>query len=153
MIRYRESEISAFHNYMVNGALVRGFSVGDPGSRLDAYFEAYPVLPGGDVLPCISARILDGRGRTVVELSRNRICNHTTRWGWEAIPGGFRIADPPNDSLLQVRTQQFANGYLTRIQTRLLDRNGSLLMEPLGESIQIHGQYRLIGENPGCPGN
>jgi len=45
-IRFRESKISAHHNYLVNDMLTPGFVVGDPGSGKGFYFLADFVLPG-----------------------------------------------------------------------------------------------------------
>lgn len=145
MIKYRESRVSAYHNYLVNDMLTPGFLVGDRDAAEDFYFLADPLSPGEDIA-CVSGRLLTEEGQLLLELNANRITENPGRCSLQSIPGGFRILDSSEESLLEVRTHQFTNGLLTRIKAKLFDRQGMLRIEPLGESIQIHGEAKLVPE-------
>jgi len=147
MIRYRESRISAHHNYLVNDMLTPGFVVGNPREGRGFYFLADIVL-AGESTPRISARLMDEEGRFLAELSWNRFVDNPGGCAYQAIFGGFRIQPSSGEPLLEVRTQTFPRGYLTRIKARLFDEQGKPRMEPLGESIQIHGEANLFLERP-----
>lgn len=147
MIKYRESRISAHHNYLVNGMLTPGFVVGNPNSGKGFYFLADLVLPG-EGTPRISARIADDQGLTLLELNWNRIRKNRDGYGHKSIQGGFCIEQPSGGPLFEIRTHSFPRGYVTCISGRLLDEKGRLRMEPLGESIQVHGEAELILESP-----
>jgi len=147
MIEYGESKISAHHNYLVNNMLTPGFVVGDRNSQNGFYFLADLVYPG-ESTPRISARLLDEQGVFLVELNWNRIIENPGNCSYRSIAGGFRILSFASEKLLEVHTQIFPNGYLTRINARLFDENGVLRMEPMGESIQVHGVSELVLEAP-----
>jgi hypothetical protein len=150
MIKFKESKISAHHNYLVNDLLTPGFVVGDPNSQHTFYFLADPLLPG-ESTPRISARIMDEKGGLLLELSGNRIGDNPGNCDYHPLQGGFKILRPPNEALLEVLTQNFPRGLLTRIKARLFDENGELRAEPLGESIQIHGEANLVLDTPFSP--
>ena len=150
MIKYDESKISAHHNYLVNNMLTPGFVVGDRDSKNDFYFLADLVYPG-ESTPRISARLLDEKGAFLVELNWNRIIENPGSCSYGSIAGGFRIMRVSGETLLEVRTQSFPNGYLTFITAKLFDENGVLRMEPMGESIQVHGMSELVLEAPYAP--
>ena len=147
MVQYRESRISAHHNYLVNGMLTPGFVVGNPNAEKGFYFLADLVLPG-ESTPRISARIADDQGVTLLELNWNRLRKNRDGYGHRPIQGGFCIEQPSGALLFEVRTHSFPMGYITRISGRLLDEEGRLRMEPLGESIQVHGNAELILASP-----
>jgi hypothetical protein len=147
LIKYQESKISAHHNYLVNDLLTPSFVVGDPNTPTGFYFLADLVLPG-ESTPRISGRLLNENGDLLLELNWNRIRENPAGCVYESLLGGFRIMYSPSEPLLEVRTQNFPYGYLTRIKTRLFDENGDLRMEPLGESIQVHGEAKLILDTP-----
>ena len=147
MIKFRESKISAHHNYLVNDLLTPGFVVGDPNSQNAFYFLADPVLPG-ESTPRISARIMDEKGDLLLELNGNRIGDNPGKCDFHPLQGGFKILRQPNEPLLEVHTQNFPRGLLTRIKARLFDENGDLRVEPLGESIQVHGEATLVLDAP-----
>ncbi len=143
MIRYQESTISAYHNYLVNDMLTPGFSIGDPNSK-EGFFFLADMVQSGEPVPRISARILDDHGVSLIELYENEIRKN---------PGGC-IRQPPSGGeslillfsgapLLEVNTRGFANGYLTIIKTRLFDENGELRMESQGKSIRVYGDANL----------
>ena len=147
MLKQRESLISAYHNYLVNNILSPGFYVGIPYSATDFYFLADMMLPG-EVEPPISARLYDSAGSFLVELKRNIITKNPRHCVFEATPQGFRIVFPPNEVLLDVNTQRFANGYLTRINAKLRDSNGGLRMEPSYDGIHVYGEACLTLSAP-----
>ena len=147
MIEYRESKISAHHNYLVNNMLTPGFVVGDRDSQNKFYFLADLVYPG-ESTPRISSRLLDEKGIFLVELNWNRIVENPGSCSYRSIAGGFRIMHLSGETLLEIRTQSFPNGYLTHITARLFDENGVLRMEPMGESIQVHGMSGLVLDEP-----
>ena len=142
MLRFRESLVSAHHNYLVNQALSPGFLVGDPDSTDDFYFLA-DVVPPGESEPKISCRLYDAQGQLVLETDAEKILNNPLGCLRHSIPGGYRIVLPSGESLLSVQTESFANGFLTRIQGKLYDHEGKLRIEPYYDSIQVHGQARL----------
>jgi hypothetical protein len=147
MIKHRESLISAYHNYLVNNMLSPGFFVGDPHSQDDFYFLADIMLPG-EVVPGISARLFDRQGFLLLELKRNSLAEDQGHCTVEITPVGFRIVCPSDELLLEVNTQKFANGYLTRIKAQLYDRNNILRIEPLHEGVQVYGQACLALDAP-----
>ena len=146
-MQHRESLISAHHNYLVNNMLSPGFVLGAPGSEGGFYFLADLVLPG-ESTPRISARLFDSEGNHLLELNWNRIAENPGSCSHQSISGGFRLLYPSGDSLMEVQTRSFANGYLTRIQGRLHDHKGTLRMEPSYEGIQVHGDARLALDKP-----
>jgi hypothetical protein len=150
MVKFKESKISAHHNYLVNDLLTPGFVVGDPHSRHAFYFLADPVLPE-ESTPRVSARIMDEKGDLLLELNGNRIGDNPGKCDYHPLQGGFKILRRPNEPLLEVLTENFPRGYLTRIKARLFDENGALRVEPLGESIQIHGEANLVLDTPFTP--
>ena len=147
MVKFKESKISAHHNYLVNDLLTPGFVVGDPNARNAFYFLADLVLPG-ESTPRISARLMDEKGDLLLELNWNGIGKNPVGCAYHPLPGGFRILHPSDEPILEILTQNFPRGHLTCIKARLFDENGDLRMEPLGESIQIHGEAKLVLDTP-----
>ncbi len=47
---------------------------------------------------------------------------------------------PSGETLLNVQTESFANGFLTRIQGKLYDQGGKLRIESYYDAIQVHGE-------------
>jgi hypothetical protein len=127
--------------------LTPGFVVGDPKSQNGFYFLADLVLPG-ESTPRISTRVVEKQRGLILELIWNRIVENPGRCIHQPISGGFQIRYPTGESIVEVHTQTFANGYLTRIKARLFDEAGNLRVEPLGKSIQIHGEVTLALESP-----
>jgi len=143
MIQYRESTISAHHNYLVNDMLTPGFVVGDPNSQRGFFFLADLILPG-EAAPRISARLVDKHGAWLVELHENEIRENPGGCIQQQVPGGSCILLSSGETVLEINTRSFANGYLTIIMARLLDEKGDLRMEPLGESIRVYGETKLV---------
>lgn len=147
MFKFKESKISAHHNYLVNDLLTPGFVVGDPKSPDSFFFLADLVLPG-ESTPRISARLMDEQGNLLLELNWNRIAENPAGCTYQSLQGGFRILHPSGEALMEVLTQNFPRGHLTRIKARLVDENGDLRVEPKGESIQVHGEANLALDTP-----
>jgi hypothetical protein len=147
MVEFTESRISAHHNYLVNDRLTPGFVVGNPNSDSGFFFLADFLLPGQDT-PLISTRLVNKEGDTLLKLDLNNIIDNPAGCTNQSLPRGFRILDSSSESLLEVLTQDFALGYLTRIKARLYDEHGDLRIAPLGESIQVHGDAKLILDAP-----
>ena len=148
MIKYRESKISAHHNYLVNEMPTPGFVVGTPDKREGFYFLGDRVLPG-ESTPRISCRLLTKDSMDLLlELHWNRIQSNPQACVHLSIPGGFQITYPSGDIILEVRTQVFANGFLTRIKAKLYDEAGVLRIEPLGDSIRVYDAEEPILDSP-----
>ena len=147
MMEYRESLISAHHNYLVNRMLSPGFFLGDPRSNDGFFFLADLVLPG-ESTPRISARLFDDSGFFLVELRWNRIGKNPGGCSYQSTAGGFRLLSETGESLIEVNTESFARGYLTRIQGRLYDESGALRMEPAYDGIKVYGEGRLALDAP-----
>lgn len=145
--KHKESLISAHHNYLVSGMLTPGFFLGDPGDLDDFWFLADVVLPGESTAR-ISGRLFDPEGQFLLELKWNRIGKNPGHCVYQADSDGFRILYPSGESLLMIRTQRFANGYLTHIEGRLRDRNRTLRMEPSYRGVRVHGRADLTLREP-----
>jgi hypothetical protein len=147
MMEFRESPISAHHNYLVNGMLTQGFVVGDPSSK-DHFFFVADVVSQGETGPRISGRLMDEEAHPLLELEVNRIGENPGKSSMESTSDGYRIRCSSGDVLIEVRTKAFANGYLTRIKARLFDEHGHLRVETRDESIWIHGEEYLFLAGP-----
>ncbi|MFH1243770.1 MAG: hypothetical protein V1689_15630 [Pseudomonadota bacterium] len=147
MIEYRESLVSAHHNYLVNGLLTPGFLLGNPASE-EGFFFLGDVVHPGESRPLISARLLDKGRALLVELHRNKIRRNPGKCLYEAVPGGFLILQHSGEPVLEVRTMGYPNGWLTKIRAMLFDETGDLRMESAGEGIRIHGDARLVLSAP-----
>ena len=147
MLKFRESLVSAHHNYLVNQMLSPGFLVGNPDSKDDFYFLA-DVVRHGESEPKIYARVYDIQGAFILEMEPRRIVENPLGCLRHSSPGGYRIVLPSGEALLSVQTESFANGFLTRIQGKLYDREGTLRIEPYFDAIQIHGEARLTLVSP-----
>ena len=139
MLKFRESLVSAHHNYLVNQMLAPGFLVGNPDSKNEFYFLADVVQPG-ESEPKIYSRLYDGQGTFILEIEADEIVQNPLGCLRQAFSGGYRIAMPSGESLLSVQTESFANGFLTRIQGKLHDQGGKLRVEPSYDAIQVHGE-------------
>jgi len=144
---HRESLISAHHNYLVNDMLSPGFVLGAPGSEEDFWFLA-DVVPPGEAMPRISGRFFGSEGEFLVSLRSSKVLENPGDCALQGVAGGFRLIHPSGEVLLSVHTQAFTNGYLTRIQGKLYDREGALRMEPSYEGVKVYGEARLALESP-----
>jgi hypothetical protein len=146
-VKFRESLVSAHHNYLVNQMLSPGFLVGNPDSKDEFYFLADVVRPG-EGEPRIYARLYDSQGHFLLEMAPKRIVENALGCAWQSFAGGYRIVLPSGEPLLSVQTESFANGFLTRLQGKLYDPKGTLRIEPYYDSIQLHGEARLALSAP-----
>jgi hypothetical protein len=146
-MKFRESLISAHHNYLVNRMLSPGFLLGDLNSREDFWFLADVVPPGGST-PRIYGRLYDDRGVFALEIEPKGILENPLECLYQPFPGGYRIASPSGEALLVVQTESFANGYLTRVQGKLYDRHRALRMERSYEGAQVYGSALLALDRP-----
>jgi len=124
-----------------------GFLLGDPNSKEGFYFLADLVLPEKKK-PGISARLFDTEGKFLMELICNKIGENPGRCSYQSIPDGFRLLYASGETLLEVHTQTFAKGYLTRIQGKLYDGDGRLRMEPAYEGSQVFEEAELALNAP-----
>jgi hypothetical protein len=147
MVNFHESLISAHHNYLVNRMLTPGFLLGDPNSREDFWFLA-DMVPFGASEPRIYARLYDNQGLFLVEIRLNNIVENRSGCVYQVFPGGFRISYSVGDPLLMVDTERFANGYLTRFQGRLHDKEGQLRMENFYDSVRVYDESMLSFRSP-----
>lgn len=147
MLKSRESLVSAHHNYLVNQMLSPGFVIGNPDSRDEFYFLA-DAVPPGESEPRIYCRLYDARGNFVLETEPKRIVANPLGCVRQSFPGGYRIVPPSGEAPLTVQTESFANGFLTRIQGKLFDREGKLRIEPYYDAIQVHGEAGLTLSTP-----
>jgi len=147
LLKFKESLVSAHHNYLVNQMLSPGFLLGDTDSKDNFYFLADVARPG-ESEPRIYSRVYDAQGDFILETDPKSILVNPLACLRQSFPGGYRIVFPSGESLLTVQTESFANGFLTRIQGKLYDRERKLRMEPNYDAIQIHGEARLTLEEP-----
>ena len=147
MLKFRESLVSAHHNYLVNQMLAPGFLIGDPDSKDEFFFLADVALPG-EREPKISARFFDPQGALVLEMENEKMIKNPMGCARQTLPGGYRIVLPSGEALLTMQTESFANGFLTRIQGKLYDREGKLRMEPYYDAIQVYGEVGLWLREP-----
>lgn len=141
-MEYQESLISAHHNYLVNGMLTQGFVVGDPKSN-KGFFLLADIVPPGETTPRISARLMDEEAQLLLEFDINRIDKNPGKCSIEPTSDGYCMLCSSGNALLEVRTKEFANGYLTLIKARLFDEHGHLRIETRDESIWVHGEANL----------
>jgi len=131
----------------VNQVLSPGFLVGNPDSKDDFYFLA-DVVPPGESEPRIYCRFSDAEGNFVLGAEPKRVLDNPLGCLRQSFPGGYRIVLPSGETLLSVQTETFANGFLTRIQGKLYDREGKLRIEPHYDAIQVHGEVGLWLKEP-----
>lgn len=146
-MKHTQSKISAHHNYLANNVLTPGFALGRPGKKSEFYFLADVVLPG-ESTPRISGRLFDAQGNLLVELNWNRIGENPGGCSHRSTPGGFRISHQSGEPLLEVVTQHFTNGYLTRIRGKIHDAAGNVRLEPDRDSIRVLGEAELTLDSP-----
>ena len=122
--------------------LTPGFVLGDPDSADDFFFLGDVVLPP-ESEPMLSGRLFDERGVFVLRIAGEDVLENPGGCVRQKLIGGFRILYASGEPLLSVRTEAFANGYLTRIQGKLYDRDGKIRVEPLLDGIQVFGKGTL----------
>ena len=144
-MKYRESLISAHHNYLVDQMLTPGFVLGEPDGEDDFWLLA-DVLRPEEKAPFLSGRFYDPEGLFLVELRGHETVKNPGGCPFQKTGDGFQLLYPSGEVLLSVRTEAFANGHLTRIQGKLYDTKGLPRMEPSFESARVLGEaWRALG--------
>jgi hypothetical protein len=134
----KESLISAYHNYRVNGMISNGFLLGDP--FLDrAFYLLADVMEPPKTRPEISARLFDSAGEMILEMAANRITSNPGHIAQSLTPYGYRLLGPDRKLILEVNTRRLTNAYITSIKARLFDERGNLRMEPHAHDVMIYG--------------
>lgn len=141
MLKFRESFVSAYHNYFINQMLTPGFILGEPDDREDFWLVADCVVPEQKP-PCLSGRFYNVGGGFILTIEKNEILENPGGCLLDTMADGFRLLYPSGEVLLAVHCEVFANGYLSRIQGKLHDSRGALRMEPSFESAKIFGKAR-----------
>jgi hypothetical protein len=147
MLKFRESMVSAHHNYLVNQMLTPGFALGNPSSD-DEFFFVGDVLTPPESKPRLCGRLFDESGVFVLRFAGEEIVENPGGCVRQKLVGGFRILYASGEPLLSVRTESYANGYLTRIQGKLYDRDGKIRMEPVYDSIRVFGEKTFCLSSP-----
>jgi len=140
-VKFRESIISSHHNYLINQMLIPGFILGDPHAGEEFWLLADVLLPG-EKAPYISGRFYDQKGGFLLRMQGSEVVENPGNCVFQSFGEGFRLLQPAGEELLSLRTEAFANGYLTRIQGKLYDKRGSLRMESSFESAKVLGEIQ-----------
>ena len=137
-MKFRESLISAHHNYLINQMLTPGFILGQANGEDEFWLLADVLLPG-EKAPYLSGRFYDGKGVFLLHMQGCEIVENPGNCILRASAEGFRLLRPSGEMLLSLDTEVFANGFLTRVQGKLYDKKGSLRLEPSFESANVFG--------------
>jgi hypothetical protein len=146
-MNFRQSLISAHHNYLINQMLTPGFLFGEPDAEDDFWLLADVVLPG-EKAPYLSGRFYDQEGDFLLHLRGNQVVENPGNCVFHSSGEGFRLLYPSGEVLLALQTEIFANGYLTRIQGKLYDKAGALRMEPSIENAKVFGMAQWALDAP-----
>ena len=146
-MEFRESRISSYHNYLINGMLTPGFLLGEPEPGDDFRLLA-DVLRPGEKKPYLSGRLYGPEGDFLLHLEGSEIIENPRNCLLRTVAEGFRLLYPSGEELLALHTEVFANGSLSRIQGRLYDREGALRMEPSFESARVFGAVQWMFDRP-----
>lgn len=133
----KESLISAYHNYRVNGMISSGFLLGDPDADHGFYFLA-DVMEPPQTKPDISARLFDATGEVLVEILANQITTNPGHITQNFTSYGYRLLRPDKKLILEVSTRRLTNAYVTSLKARLLDEHGNLRMEPHAHDVVLY---------------
>jgi hypothetical protein len=133
----KESVISAYHNYRVNGMICSGFVLGDPDADQGFYFLADMVEPP-QTRPSISARLFDRSSAMTVEILANHIITNPGGIVQISTPSGYRLLGPAKKIILEVSTRRLTNSYGTSLKARLVDEHGKRRMEPQAQGVAIY---------------
>lgn len=142
-MEFRESFISAYHNYLINQMLTPGFLLGGPDPGDDFWLLADVLLPG-EKGPYLSGRFYDPEGNFLLYMQGGEVVDNPGHCLLRKSGDDFLVLYPSEDMLLAAHTELFANGSLTRIQGKLYDKTGSLRMEPSFESARLFGEVQWI---------
>jgi hypothetical protein len=145
-VKFRESLISAHHNYLIDRMLTPGFLLGEQDGE-DFWLLADVLLPDEKV-PLLSGRFYDQEGRFLMDLRGDEVIRNPGKCILHASGDGIQLLHPSGEVLLEARTETFTNGYLTRIQGKLYDRQRLLRVEPSFESARVLGKVWCALEAP-----
>lgn len=146
-VKYRESLISAHHNYLVDHMLTPGFILGEPDGGDDFWLLA-DVLLAEEKVPFLSGRFYDPGGRFLMDLRGGEVVQNPGKCLLQVSGEAFRLLYASGEVLLAAHTEAFANGYLTRIQGKLYDRKGLLRMEPSFDSGRVMDEAWRMLDSP-----
>lgn len=123
---HKESQVSAYHNYLIGGVLTESLHVGNGEKPGGFYFWAKPVNPG-DSIPLISANLFDEKGESLVTVVDNEIVENPG--GCFIVPNseGFSLVDSHFQGIVSVEVRSYTNCYLTLIRGVLKDEKGKIL--------------------------
>jgi len=114
MLKFRESLVSAHHNYLVNQMLSPGFVMGILIQRMNSIFLLTRYRPGKRAEDLLS--VYDAQGNFVWKQKPKRLLWNPSVVFCQSflavIVGLFSL----RGALVIVQTESFANGFLTRIQ-------------------------------------
>lgn len=139
MLQAKESRVSAYHNYLINGMLIPGMLIGGEKGGNGFYLLFDFVSPGGR-MPLVNATIYGPQKDILARIKENELIENPGACSLHFRKGDFALSGPDNKAILVAKTHEFTNGYLTTINARLYDENGILRVEPLDNSIQVHGK-------------
>lgn len=146
-VNFRQSLISAYHNYLVNSILTPGFLLGGYDAGDDFWLLADVLLPG-EKAPFLSGRFYDAAGNFLLHLRGNKIVENPAGCAARSSGEDFSLLYPSGEVLLALQTEVFANGCLTRFQGKLYDKGGRLRMEPSFESAKVFGDAHWALDTP-----
>ncbi len=139
MLNVKESRVSAYHNYLINGMLSPCMLIGEQNGGNGFYLLFDFVSPGGR-MPLVNGTIYGPQKDVLARIKENELIENPGACSFHFIQGDFALSAPDNKAILVAKTHEFTNGYMTTINARLYDEKGILRVEPLGNSIQVHGE-------------
>jgi hypothetical protein len=130
-----ENLVSAYHNYLVEGRLRMGLTVGDPGGE-GFFFVAHPVR-FGEPMPVVSARLFGRDGGFILEMQRNSLVQNPDGIALLETSGGWALVDGLLQTLFSVEVRAFDNCYMTVIRGTLFDPSGRAVLQGDDEGLHI----------------
>ncbi len=116
--------VSAYHNYLVDGKLKMGLTVGDPEDPQRFFLVAHPVSVG-DPMPIISGRFFDRHGGCVLQMERNRLVHNPDGIALLETTGGWTLMDVSLQTLFSVEVRSFDNCHMTVIRGTFFNHLGA----------------------------
>ena len=133
--------ISPYHNYMVNGTLMSGFTIGSP-DRGRFVFQAQPVMRESErPQPLIKACLFDSLGKPLLKMDRGRVTDNQGDSKVRKTKTGLSIRTADGESLFAIETIAFRNTYFTRFSGTLYDERGNLIAKGAGRDFTIHVDF------------
>ncbi|MGQ9654071.1 MAG: hypothetical protein ACUVXD_08385 [Thermodesulfobacteriota bacterium] len=116
--------VSAYHNYLIDGKLRMGFSIGDPEDPQGFFFVAHPVSRG-EQMPVISGRFFERDGGFVLQMERNSLVRNPHGISLLETTGGWTLVDVSLQALFSVEVRSFDNCHMTMIRGTLFNHLGA----------------------------